>query len=45
MTPIIMTPIYKFVIPKLSKEHRDALDHMLAGRDPYTEISTIETFF
>lgn len=45
MTPIIMTPIYKFVLPKVSIELRDALDHMLAGRDPYTEISTIEIFF
>lgn len=35
----------KFVLPQVSAEHRDALDHMLAGRDQHTEISTIGTFF
>lgn len=35
----------KFVLPQVSTEHRDALDHMLASRDQHTEISTTETIF
>lgn len=41
-----MTPIHeKFVLPQVSTEHKDALDHMLTDRDQYTEITTVETVF